>query len=61
MKLLVGNGRELTVWDLGAIILTLRVRPQGPPIKFNGYEILEDGAARERVRSFLAADLYDRS
>lgn len=59
MKLLVGNGRELIVRDVGPIVMTLRVRPGGVPIKFNGFVIVDDAVARARVRGFLDLDLYD--
>jgi hypothetical protein len=58
MKLLVGTGAELAVYDLGPRLMVLRRRPNGPPI--NGCRLLEDDAAREVVRTQLDLGLYDR-
>ena len=59
MKLIHCNGNELTVRDAGPPILTIKRRAGGPPIKFNGYCLLEDRAARALVREQLNVGLYD--
>ena len=58
MKLLHGNGKELTVYDLGPAVY--RLRAGRVPIKLHGWMILEDDEAREKVRELLAADLDHR-
>jgi hypothetical protein len=58
MKLLVGNGHTLTVYDLGEPIM--RLRAVGAPIKLHGYHLLEEDRARERLREVLAAGNCER-
>ncbi len=60
MKLLYGNGKVLEARDVGPVLVRFRARAGGPPIKHNGYEILDDDAARARLEEFRALGLYDR-
>lgn len=60
MKLVECNGVELTVRDLGPVIMTLRMRKNGMPIKINGKFAMPDDAARNLIREQLATGLYDR-
>lgn len=53
MKLLRGDGRRLEVYDLGAKIMTIEEGPLRVPIPFHGWAILDDEAARERLRSIV--------
>lgn len=59
MKLVRGNGKEVTVRDIGPVLMTIRSRSGGPPIKHNKWQILEDDAARDLVRELLQTGLYD--
>ena len=59
MKLLRCDGAELTVYDLGAALYQIRVRDGGPPIKHNGWQIVEDDAARELAQELRSTGLYD--
>jgi hypothetical protein len=56
MKLIHSTGGVLEVRDVGPVIF--RVRAGVAPIKRNGWEILEDGAAREVLRELLALGIY---
>ena len=56
MKLLRGNGKELIVREVGDNIL-VRYVAGSVPIKLNGIEILEDDAARDRVRELLSVGM----
>jgi len=60
MKLLISNGAVLTVYNLEAPLMQFTRRADGPPIKVNGTQILEDAAAKDIIRTILASDLYDR-
>lgn len=51
MKLLHSDGRELTVRDLGEVVMRLRAGPA--PIKLNGWHELEDAEARAVIRQLL--------
>jgi hypothetical protein len=55
MKLLIGNGAELTAYDLGPMRLRVRMRPGGAPIKFHGCRLLSDDDAREALKEFVGA------
>jgi hypothetical protein len=59
VKLVRGNGREVTVRDVGPVLMTIRSRPDGPPIKVNGWQVLEDDDARHLVRHLLQSGHYD--
>lgn len=59
MKLLVGDGRTLVVYDLGPIVMRVTTRPGGPPIKLNGRFVLDDDAARATIRAILSVGAYD--
>lgn len=58
MKLVYSNGRVLEVRDAGPVLM--RLRAGTCPIRFNGYHLLEDEAAREQLRDLLASGLYER-
>ncbi|HXJ66758.1 MAG TPA: hypothetical protein VNN79_23620 [Actinomycetota bacterium] len=60
MKLLYGNGRVLEARDVGPVLVRFRARAGGPPIKHNGYEILEDAEARDRLEAVRETGLYER-
>lgn len=59
MKLLRGNGTEVTVRDVGPVLARVIQRPGGPPIKFNGYRIVDEDEARAVLRKLINAGLYD--
>ena len=59
MKLLVGNGRTLEVRDLSPILIQIRARANGPPIKVNGCRLMEDEEAREILRELIGSGWYD--
>jgi hypothetical protein len=61
VKLLYGNGRVLEIRSVGPVLVRLRARAGGPPIKHNGYEILDDAEAWERMRQVHETGLYDRT
>ena len=61
MKLLVGNGRTLDVFDVGPSLMHVKARADGPPIKVNGYRMLTDEKARELLREILGTGLYDHT
>lgn len=60
MKLLRCNGTYLEVRNAGPALLRLEAREGGPPIKLNGWWLLEDDAARDAVREVMATGLYDK-
>ncbi len=57
MKLIYSNGALLEVRDLGPVVF--RLRAGRVPLKYNGYRILEDEAARDLLRELLATGLYE--
>lgn len=59
MKLVSSNGKELTVRDLGPERMKLVPSPGAPPIKVNGDFIMDDEAAREKVRAIVATGFYE--
>lgn len=61
MKLIASNGEELTVRDAGPVLMTVRRRPGGPPIKLNETRVVDDVAARATIRELLDTGLYDRT
>ena len=60
MKLLYGNGKVLECRDVGPVLVRFLARADGPPIKHNGYEILDDDAARARLEAVRETGLYER-
>ena len=60
MKLITSNGEELSVRDVGPVILCLKRKAGGLPIKLNGTFLLEDDEARNVIRKQLDLKLYDR-
>lgn len=58
MKLLYSNGRVLEVRDAGPVLM--RLRAGACPIRFNGYHLLEDDAAREQLRALLGSGFYEK-
>ena len=60
MKLLYGNGKVLEARDVGPVLVRFRARAGGPPIKHNGWAILEDDAARECLEVVREMGLYER-
>ena len=58
MKLLYGNGKVLEARDVGPVLV--RFRADEVPIKFNGYALLSDAAAREKLEEVRASGLYKR-
>lgn len=60
MKLVVCDGRSLTVRDVGPVLLELRARSGGPPLKLYVRSVVEDAEARALVRAQLDLGLYDR-
>lgn len=60
-KLVRSDGRALTVMDVGPVLMTVSSIKGGPPIKHNGWKILEDDEARELVRELLRSGCYQSS
>ena len=60
MKLLYGNGNVLEARDVGPVLVRFRARAGGPPIKFNGWALMEDNAARAKLEEVRDIGLYDR-
>lgn len=60
MKLLVGNGQILEARDVGQVLVRFRARADGPPIKFNGFEVMTDEAARARLEEVRDSGFYER-
>jgi hypothetical protein len=58
LKLIICNGRELEVRDLGPPLL--RLRAGAVPIKINGHLVVEDDEARRQIAALLATGLYQR-
>lgn len=59
MKLVRGDGKELTVHEVSAPVYRVRARIEGPPIKFNDCRIIEDDVARALLVELRATGLYD--
>lgn len=59
MKLIHSTGAELTVRDLGPVLV--RFQSDQVPLKFNGYRIVEDEEARRVVRELLDLGIYKRT
>lgn len=59
MKLLRSDGAEMIVRDVGPVLMTVRRRSGGPPIKLNGTFVLEDAAARETLKEIMVTGWYD--
>lgn len=57
MKLIISDGDELTVRDVGPVLV--RVRRIEVPIKLNAAKIVDDDAARTVIRSLIDTGLYD--
>lgn len=57
MKLLVSNGRSLTVRDVGPVIFELKATSMPLPI-LNSIE--DDGDARARLRDLLDSGRYEK-
>lgn len=58
MKLLFCDGETLEVRDVGHVIFRLKKR--GVPLKpAGGYQILEDGEARAKLRELIDSELYE--
>jgi len=57
MKLVYSNGTILEARDVGPVVFRLRAGPI--PIKVNGYQILEDDAARALLRDLLALGVHE--
>ena len=60
MKLLRGNGTFLEARDVGPVLVRFRARVGGPPIKFNGWALMGDDAARAKLEEIRDIGLYDR-
>ena len=58
MKLVICDGREMSVRDVGPVIYTLRAGRV--PLKYNGTHLLEDDAARELLQALRSTGLYER-
>ena len=58
MKLIHSNGKELTVYDIGPAIMTLKAKTI--PLRNNGYQIIEDEKARTILKDYMATGLYDK-
>lgn len=54
------NGRRLIVRDAGPVLVELRARPGGAPLRYDGSAVVEDDEARATVRGLLDTKLYDR-
>ncbi len=57
MKLIHSTGAVLEVRDVGPVIF--RLRAGAAPIKRNGWEIVDNDAAREILRELLALGIYE--
>lgn len=56
MKLIICNGKELTVRDAGPVIF--RLTAGAVPLKAHGTRLLEDDVARAELRALLETGLY---
>lgn len=61
MKLVVCDGRELTIRDAGPVLMRFVARTGGPPIKRHGASLVEDDEARSIARDLISAGWYDRT
>lgn len=57
MKLIKSTGAVLEVRDVGPVVF--RLRAGAIPIKRNGWQIVEDDAARDILRELLALGIYE--
>jgi hypothetical protein len=57
VKLIYCNGTILEVRDAGPVVF--RLRAGKIPIKVNGYQLLEEGPARDLLRDLLATGWYE--
>jgi hypothetical protein len=57
-KLVRCDGEELIVYDLGARLYRVRARGGGPPIKYNGWRIVEDDEARRLLEDLRSSGIY---
>lgn len=58
MKLVYSNGKKLEVYDLGSPVIAFRAHEV--PLKYNGYRIVQDDAARDIVREVLKSGHYTK-
>jgi hypothetical protein len=54
VKILVGDGRRLTAYEVRPVYL-VEALPGGPPSKFHGTRVLRDAEAREELRAIVSA------
>lgn len=57
MKLIRSTGLVLEVRDVGPVIF--RLTAGAVPIKANGYAVVEDDEARDRLRDLMRSGLYE--
>jgi hypothetical protein len=60
MKLLRGNGKFLEVYNIPDPPV-MRLEAFGAPLMFHGWALLEDDAARERLREIMAPGNYEKT
>lgn len=59
MKLILCDGRELTVYDVSAPLYRVKARASGVPIKYDGPRMVEDDTARKLLQDLRSSGLYD--
>jgi hypothetical protein len=60
MKLVICNGEKYEVWQTGALLVRLQMRPGGAPIRAHGTRLVQDDEARAELRALLDSGAYDR-
>jgi len=59
MKLIYSNGKVLKVYEINEQPLLI-IQMRDIPIKINGYQIIDDDSAREKLKDLLRTGLYDK-
>jgi len=57
MKLLHSTGTRMDVWEITGPMYSVRTNAN-IPVKFNGYHIVDDAAARDILRALVAEDCF---
>ena len=59
VKLVRGNGKELEVFDVTGPVYRIAAREGGPPVKYHGWRLLDEDAARALLQELRATGAYD--